>query len=289
MKWNAKTHTTQWKLWLALAAALFAGCGVIDRGPRSGSVTTLEDQGTVYLRAASSSPGLLGQCSVEPGQTRVEVVFDSCASSSCTTLTEASCTATRDGDEITVTSRAKIRRSAANAVCTNDCGILYTTCDVGELEEGTYTIVHGSQTTTVDVPGEDVPGCEVFGDDVETLENEGAVYLRSEGFDLNEAGRCSVDPGETRVEVVFDYCASSTCTTLTEAACTATRDGDEITVTSHAEIRRETGEAGCSDDCGILSAMCDLGAIEEGTYTILHGAQTTTVDVPVEETLCYTQ
>lgn len=134
-----------------------------------------------------------------------------------------------------------------------------------------------------------VTGCGLGpggGEEVTDLENEGDVYLRN-AQPAGEPPECEVEPGEVEVEVVFNSCASSSCTTLEEAECTAVRDGDEIEITSSARIRNKTGNVACTTDCGILSVRCDVGTLEEGTYTLAHGDDTRTVAVPGEEDYCY--
>jgi hypothetical protein len=62
--------------------------------------------------------------------TSITVTFPGCLSSSCDTLTEATCEATLDGTTIRVTGRAVIE--SQGDMCTADCGIISATCDLPE-------------------------------------------------------------------------------------------------------------------------------------------------------------
>lgn len=75
-----------------------------------------------------------------------------CLSSSCDRDATGSCTATLDGATITVTSEFTWETQTGDATCTADCGLLTTTCEVGPLPAGSYTIEHGTESRAVTIP-----------------------------------------------------------------------------------------------------------------------------------------
>lgn len=90
--------------------------------------------------------------------------------------------------------------------------------------------------------------------------------------------------GTGTITVDADVCLSSSCDRNGTSSCEATLDGTTITVTSEFSWETATGiGVACTDDCGMLSAACDVGPLPEGTYTIVHGTETTTVTVPTTE------
>lgn len=84
------------------------------------------------------------------------------------------------------------------------------------------------------------------------------------------------------VTVYSDECMSSSCDRNEQGSCTATLDGDTITVTSIFSWETATGNVDCTDDCGLLSADCTVGPLAAGSYTLVHGSDTETVTVPTE-------
>ena len=60
-------------------------------------------------------------------------------------------------------------------------------------------------------------------------------------------------------------------------------DGTTITVTSAFDWETATGNVACTDDCGFLSASCEVGALAAGEYTLVHGTDSVTVTVPTTE------
>ena len=92
----------------------------------------------------------------------VEVYQGGCMSSSCDRNEVASCTATLDGTTITVTSSFSWETATSGVDCTDDCGFLIAECDLASaLDDGVYTLVHGSETTTISLP-DDGGDCEDF-------------------------------------------------------------------------------------------------------------------------------
>ena len=102
-----------------------------------------EDSGTVCIDEATD---------------QVLVQVNTCLSSSCDTLVEASCEAILDGDTLTVTSYAEVR--SEGSTCTDDCGLVRPTCALPDGDLTGVTVVHGGTSA----PYADVVGdCDTFG------------------------------------------------------------------------------------------------------------------------------
>jgi hypothetical protein len=110
-----------------------------------------------------------------------------------------------------------------------------------------------------------------------TLRDTGAACVNGPAF-----GDCtvrSIASGEPlRIDVDFATCTSSSCDTVLNAACHASRSGSIITVEAEAVIETQGNE--CTDDCGFVTASCELEALPEGTYELRYGDETTTLTVP---------
>lgn len=83
----------------------------------------------------------------------VKVNAGLCLSGSCSRQLESSCEAVIDDDRIVVTStfvweEARGRR----LLCTMDCQMMLAECSPGDLPPGTYTLVHGDDEISVDLP-----------------------------------------------------------------------------------------------------------------------------------------
>ena len=82
------------------------------------------------------------------------VDFQTCLSSSCDTLVEATCTVNADGDDVPLESYARIE-SQGNT-CTADCGFTTADCDLPDFTDTTgVTFTLGGTTVAYD----DVPDC----------------------------------------------------------------------------------------------------------------------------------
>lgn len=79
------------------------------------------------------------------------------------------------------------------------------------------------------------------------------------------------------IQVDFETCLSSSCDTLTDSTCTATLDGDVLTLASYARI--ESQGTACTDDCGFAMATCTLPAIADpSAVTVEHGTTSVALD-----------
>lgn len=118
-----------------LLAGLLAGCPLVDPV----DVTELVDEGELCI----GSDG------------RLVVDWQTCLSSSCDTLTDATCDATLDGGTLTVTSYGRIE--SQGTTCTDDCGFAAARCDLPLIEDpSTVTVSHGTATVALDA----IPDCE---------------------------------------------------------------------------------------------------------------------------------
>ena len=81
-----------------------------------------------------------------------------------------------------------------------------------------------------------------------------------------------------QVQVDFGTCTSSSCDRVLNAGCRAARSGSVITIEAETVIESEGSE--CTDDCGFVTATCDLEALPTGTYELRYGDDSTSLTVP---------
>lgn len=87
------------------------------------------------------------------------------------------------------------------------------------------------------------------------------------------------DPALVRVNA--GICLSSTCSQRGEERCSVTVDGDRVVVTSFFSWEEASGRRlACTDDCGMMIAECSAGDLPAGSYTLVHGDQESTVELP---------
>ncbi len=97
------------------------------------TVTTLTDEGTACMNDAGD----------------LEVTFPGCLSSSCDTLTSATCTAELVGDVLEVHAEAVIE--SVGDVCTEDCGFITATCTLPVIADpSTVTVSYAGVETALD-------------------------------------------------------------------------------------------------------------------------------------------
>lgn len=125
---------------LILSALLFsvAGCPGITRW----ETLTMVDEGTACLEGGGDDPA------------EVQVNADICLSSSCSRNAVGSCTASLTDGVITVESDFSWEEQINPSACTDDCGSLTATCDLGDLPAGDYVLRHGDTETDVTAPAE---------------------------------------------------------------------------------------------------------------------------------------
>ncbi|MFK7927274.1 MAG: hypothetical protein AB8H79_03750 [Myxococcota bacterium] len=125
------------RTFILASLVLLSGCGVVGPQWEDRSQT---DQGDLCLASNADEDGT------------VSVFANLCLSSSCSRDAVASCNAVLDGQVITVTAQFDWQEATGNIACTDDCGSLSATCEVGPLPAGTYTVKMGSGVETFDVP-----------------------------------------------------------------------------------------------------------------------------------------
>lgn len=91
----------------------------------------------------------------------------------------------------------------------------------------------------------------------------------------DEGTVCLNDAGEA--EVTFAGCLSSSCDTLVSATCTAELVDGVVEV--HAEAVIESQGTECTDDCGIVTASCEMPLVEDpDTVSFEFAGETTALD-----------
>ena len=134
----------------ALPAIALLGCSNREERKNEGSVC-------LFANAELAAEHWNSQDAPQPFAEGAPVFFvfktKECLSSSCDTEREVRCSVQRDGDVLTVETEASwVRRTIGG--CTEDCGILSTTCQSPALAAGTYTVKHGADSVTFTVPSE---------------------------------------------------------------------------------------------------------------------------------------
>ena len=81
----------------------------------------------------------------------VRVTFPTCLSSSCDRPGRAACQVEWAEGLITVRSFGEVEHTGESA-CTDDCGAFVVDCESDPIPAGTYTLVHGSTSTTITLP-----------------------------------------------------------------------------------------------------------------------------------------
>lgn len=121
----------------------------------------------------------------------------------------------------------------------------------------------------------------------QSLENEGALCAMSQVRDDTIVATSWQEPqtfaadAPVYLRYFSTHCLSSSCDTDRESGCTVQLEGNVLRVESHLEWTRGPGPA-CTDDCGIMTAVCQSPPLPAGTYTVRHGAQEMVLTVPSE-------
>jgi len=125
-------------LTIALLASMTACVGT--------STTDLQDKGEACVLPADADDAH-----------QVEVDFLECLSSSCDSLVDSSCSVSLDGDTLTIEASGTIE--SQGRTCTADCGQSLVTCETPPLPAGTYTLVYGDSTASLEVPSLETRTC----------------------------------------------------------------------------------------------------------------------------------
>lgn len=111
---------------------------------------------------------------------------------------------------------------------------------------------------------------------------------RTVEIDHRDTGRaCISGEGDVRqIDIDFGLCRSSSCEVLLDSSCDVTVEGDTITITSLATIESPKGSATCTADCQSANADCETPPIAPGSYTVVYGELSDTIEIPADEELC---
>jgi hypothetical protein len=101
----------------------------------------------------------------------------------------------------------------------------------------------------------------------------------------DEGELCFEQDGEfVTVTVRAPDCLSSTCTRDIDGSCDVRVVDTAIVLESDIFWEQKNGpHASCSDDCLRATAICSLGRLDPGSYTIVHGEDRFQMTVPVLE------
>ena len=100
-----------------------------------------------------------------------------------------------------------------------------------------------------------------------------------ETTDVSNQGTACVQ--DDAVIVSFTRCVGG-CTTLVDASCEASVDGDTLTVTSVGTLEKQTNIGDCSTECDLALAECTLTGNLDGVTRIAYaGEETEDLDCPV--------
>ncbi|HEY7373562.1 MAG TPA: hypothetical protein VIF57_15485 [Polyangia bacterium] len=136
---------------------------------------------------------------------------------------------------------------------------------------------------TMSVAAASAGGCGNDGKDV-VVHNQGdlCVYPTSEPnavpFGADTTAR-DYAAGEVANLMVFFGCLSGSCTSDRQGSCTATQNGDVISVDATATYH-DTGAHECTADCAYLLARCTTEPLAAGTFTFSFTGAETQLAVP---------
>lgn len=91
--------------------------------------------------------------------------------------------------------------------------------------------------------------------------------------------------GEIRVRVTAPDCLSANCSRDRGGSCSATVEGTRIELTSEIHWEEHRARGLCTKDCGDASVECTIGALDDGSYTVVLGDDEVErrLAVPVDE------
>jgi len=91
--------------------------------------------------------------------------------------------------------------------------------------------------------------------------------------------------GALVVRAIAPTCLSSSCSRVKQATCTVEYDGTQVIVQSTLRVMETSGV--CTDDCGALTAECNLSTLSAGEYSIRYGDSVGTLQVPTTRTVLF--
>ncbi len=122
------------------------------------------------------------------------------------------------------------------------------------------------------------------GNSVVSWHNQGVACLVAEGAPASQSGpAAAIDAGiDLVVSVQMSPCED--CLEDVFVACTAELEGDQLVVSSDASGRRAASD--CGTACVDLNTTCPVVGLAAGTYTLFHGPDLLTFEVPSVGPLC---
>lgn len=232
---------------------------------------------------------------IEVGDTiDVYVQFADCLSSSCSTGFKSECELLEWGSGIyrVTSSGAYDDLAPVEDECTADCNNFSTRCGEITFEWDTVALVHGDEHYYVEPGSERRCIAQEEADEpepvVRTYDDDGPVCFGQPHPDSFSDEKLEADE-PFPVTVSIESCLSSSCSDDQQADCEIEIDGHDIFVFSAGSYsdRTHLEEMGCTSDCaGGFFADCGEITLEEGTYTVHHGDETSEVTIPSDDTTC---
>jgi hypothetical protein len=108
---------------------------------------TVHDQGEVCITSAATDAPL-----------EVRVTLDECISA-CVDNEIETCSISREGNVLTLSSTFSYAEADEEEICIAVCNAQEATCSTEALPAGSYTLEHGDDSYTLDVPTTNVPRC----------------------------------------------------------------------------------------------------------------------------------
>lgn len=146
---------SDYKRWLVLSSMLSAT--VLSWSCDETRTEHFENEGSACLVPSEQGTRFTTDASVlmlsEDEPVSAHVVFSKCESY-CAEVEHAECEATVDDDVIHIQARARTRVPTSGD-CPDECLRVDTTCSVGALPAGEYTVEYGDSTRTVEIAGAD--------------------------------------------------------------------------------------------------------------------------------------
>jgi hypothetical protein len=245
-------------------------------------------------------------------------VRSGCLSNACATARSSKCAVKRDGARLLVTSELTwIVPEDLGARCPKECTFLDATCMTEPLPPGNYQVVLGERTVDIALPSHRDTRCErdkpavpardaalfapaadaapvsassaahVDASTVPSAPATGVVLEPPPGDTIcigpgNAASKNrALKPGQPIAVTVLhkNACLGASCTKA-RAKCTAKRNGFNIVLNAQFPTSTTKPTQPCTEDCSAIAATCRIGGLPAGNYTIEHGTQRKTLQIP---------
>ncbi|MBX3185484.1 MAG: hypothetical protein KF819_00660 [Labilithrix sp.] len=274
------------------------------------------DRGTLCVGAAVAGDGgdTFG-VDLHEGQPLPVSVKSGCLSNGCATERSAKCSVQREGDKLVVKSELSWRGPEDLGYrCPQECTPLEARCVSEPLPAGKYQVVLGKQHLDVTLPSHLDAGCASEASRIvvprapppasvtaapsaappKPIDPDAMPAPPGTGVAAEppETDKICVEPGthqkDRSLKVnqpisinVFhkNKCLGSSCSGAT-ARCTVKRQGKRIILSAQFPTLTTKPRVPCTEDCNPFVAACRTDALPAGLYTIEHGAQQTTLQIP---------